>query len=102
MGDVFLLRTIIPNFEVEFKESDKIMMQNTEKPLLRKQEALSEKKDKKGQELLDRMNRINRIKKCKESRQSLINPIDPVNLVNLVNPVQKKLKRSTNNEKTDL
>jgi len=38
---------INPNFAVEFKESDKRMMQNTEKPLLRKQEALSEKKHKK-------------------------------------------------------
>jgi len=35
---------IIPNLAVEFKESDKIMMQNTEKPLLKNQEALSEKK----------------------------------------------------------
>ena len=36
-----------PNFVVEFKETDKIMMQNTEKPLLKKQEALSEKKHEK-------------------------------------------------------
>jgi len=48
VGDVFLLRTIIPNFEVEFKESDKIMMQNTEKSLLKRQKCLSEKKRKKN------------------------------------------------------
>ena len=51
------------------------MMQNTEKPLLKKQEALSEKKHKKMIELLDRMDKINRIKKSKESHQSLINPV---------------------------
>ena len=56
-------RQISLNFAVEFKESNKIMMQNTEKPLLKKQEALSEKKHKKMTKLLDRMNKINRIKK---------------------------------------
>ncbi len=38
---------INPNFAVEFKERDKIMMQNTEKPLLKRQKSLSEKKHKK-------------------------------------------------------
>jgi len=62
---------------------------NTEKPLLKNQEALSEKKHKKMTKLLDRINKINKVKKCKECRQFMINPIDSVNPVNLVGPVQK-------------
>jgi len=43
-----LRQAIDPNLAVEFKESDKVMMQNTEKPLLNKQAALSEKRHKKN------------------------------------------------------
>jgi len=39
--------SIIPNFAVEFKESNKIMMQNTEKSLVKRKKFLSKKKHKK-------------------------------------------------------